>query len=94
MVTDVDDGTGPVEDLPEASKAGVFDVARDKDGKPVADGVDPGATEPPYARTGWAPRIGWPMEKIHESSSLLDHSTWLDGRISDKFYGGMYCYCA
>jgi hypothetical protein len=36
-------------------------------------------------KTGWAPRFGWPAT---EGDSLLQHSTWLEGQIPDKFYGG------
>lgn len=87
----MDDGTGPVEDLPEPSKAGVLDVAVGADGKPLTDGQDPAAKEPPYMRTGWAPKMGWPNNKTFESESLLDHSTWLESRIPDSLYGGMTC---
>lgn len=40
--------------------------------------------------TGWAPRFGWPSETIREGTSLLDHSTWLEGHLPDKFYGDWY----
>lgn len=88
VVTDINDGTGPDEDLPEASTAGVLDVATDADGKPLPPGVDPAATEPPFARTGWAPKMGWPTEKSTEAESLLDHATWIEGRLPDSLYGG------
>lgn len=87
MVTDVDDGTGPDEDLPEPSKEGVLDVARDAQGRPLADGADPEAKEPPYARTGWAPKFGWGPQGA-ETESLLDHTTWLEGRLPNSLYGG------
>ncbi|OAA67505.1 membrane bound C2 domain-containing protein [Cordyceps fumosorosea ARSEF 2679] len=90
VVTDMDDGTGPVEDLPEPSKAGVLDVARDASGKPLGLGADPGAAEPLYMRTGWAPKMGWPSQKTFEAESLLDHSTWLEGRLPDTLYGDWY----
>ncbi|KAF4464668.1 hypothetical protein FALBO_8500 [Fusarium albosuccineum] len=90
IITDVDDGTGPVEDLPEPSKEGVLDVARDKDGKPLADGVDPGSEEAPYSRTGWAPRLGWPSDDLLEQESLLDHGTWVEGKLPDTLYGDWY----
>ena len=38
--------------------------------------------------TGWAPRFGWPSESAKTADSLLDHATWLEGQIPDKFYGG------
>lgn len=84
----MNDGTGPDEDLPEASAAGALDVATDDKGKPLPVGVDPGAKEQPYDRTGWAPKVGWPTEKSTEAESLLDHATWMEGRLSDTLYGG------
>ncbi|KAH7170581.1 C2 domain-containing protein [Dactylonectria macrodidyma] len=90
IITDVDDGTGPVEDLPEPSKDGVLDVARDEDGKPLADGEDPGGEEAPYSRTGWAPKLGWPTDDALEQESLLDHATWVEGQLPDSLYGDWY----
>lgn len=87
IATDVDDGTGPDEDLPEASAAGVLDVAKDADGNKVAD-ADPEAGEPPFARTGWAPKFGAVGEKVEEEESLLDHATWVEGKLPDTLYGG------
>jgi hypothetical protein len=89
IVTDVDDSNAPVAELPPPSKAGVIAVPKDKDGNPITDGQDPEDKEPPYMRTGWAPKMGWPKEDIHESESLLDHSTWLESKLPDKLYGGM-----
>lgn len=80
-------------DLPSPSQAGVVDSdsPKDKDGRPIGNGHAPGDDEPEEImgpKTGWAPRIGWPMESIQEAESLLDHSTWLEGQLPDKFYGG------
>lgn len=88
IITDVDDGTGPDEDLPEPSKDGVLDVARDEQGKPLADGVDPEGDEVPYSRTGWAPRLGWPEDDATAQESLLDHETWVESQLPDTLYGG------
>ncbi|KAK5990308.1 hypothetical protein PT974_08575 [Cladobotryum mycophilum] len=90
IATDVDDGTDPDEDLPEPTKEGVLDVARDQQGKPLADGVDPEAKEIPYSRTGWAPRLGWPEDSALEAESLLDHGTWVEGQLPDHLYGDWY----
>ncbi|KPM40646.1 Uncharacterized protein PYUK71.03c [Neonectria ditissima] len=90
IITDVDDGTGPTEDLPEPTKDGVLEVARDEDGKLLADGEDPGSEEPPYSRTGWAPRLGWPTDEMLEQESLLDHATWVEGQLPDTLYGDWY----
>ncbi|KAG6041774.1 hypothetical protein E4U41_001986 [Claviceps citrina] len=89
IITDVDDGTGPDEELPEPSKAGVLDAARTADGAKDLTGMDPGAAEAPYSRTGWAPKFGWDDDTI-ESESLLDHATWLEGQLPDTLYGDWY----
>ncbi len=89
VATDIDDGSKSAYDLPDASKAGAIEVPKDKDGKPLANGgPDDDETARMGASTGWAPRFGWPLESAHESESLLDHSTWLEGQLSDKLYGG------
>ncbi|PHH90809.1 hypothetical protein CDD83_2608 [Cordyceps sp. RAO-2017] len=90
IITDQDDGTGPDEDLPEPSKAGVLDVAVDADGKRLADGTDPDEEEAPFSRTGWAPRMGWPINSSMEDESLLDHATWVEGKLPDHLYGDWY----
>ena len=54
----------------------------------MADGEDPEAKEIPYSRTGWAPRIGWPSDEVLEAESLLDHGTWVEGKLPDTLYGG------
>lgn len=40
--------------------------------------------------TGWSPQFGWPVESVMEGESLLDHQTFLEGKISDKFFGDWY----
>ena len=87
--TDKDDGSKPAYDLPSPSKSGAVEVKKDADGKAV-DGDDVDERAQMALKTGWAPRIGWPTESVHHSESLLDHSTWLEGQIPDKFYGGMF----
>jgi hypothetical protein len=67
-----------------------LDVARDEQGKPLADGVDPEAEEIPYSRTGWSPRMGWPVDDATEQDSLLDHATWVEGKLPDTLYGGTF----
>ncbi|GKT83557.1 C2 domain-containing protein [Colletotrichum tofieldiae] len=91
IVTDVADSSAPVADLPSPTKEGVIELAKDKDGKPIKTGEDPeGNEEEPYTRTGWAPQFGWPADDVHEGASLLDHSTWLESNLPDKFYGDWY----
>lgn len=88
IVTDQGEVDEPVADLPSPTKAGVLDIPKDKEGKPVEDSADAGAGSDEWEKTGWAPRLGWPYEAPHEAESLLDHSTWLEGHLSDKFFGG------
>ncbi|KAF4984077.1 hypothetical protein FZEAL_656 [Fusarium zealandicum] len=90
IITDVDDGTGPDEDLPEPTKEGALDVARDDKGKILTGGEDPGGDEAPYSRTGWAPRLGWPTDELLEQESMLDHGTWVEGKLPDTLYGDWY----
>ncbi|KAL8343284.1 hypothetical protein RB598_004568 [Gaeumannomyces tritici] len=95
IATDIDDGSKPVYDLPSPSRAGVLDSPKDKDGHSIENGHAPGdgdgePEEVMGPKTGWAPRIGWPMESIQEAESLLDHSTWLEGQLPDKLYGDWY----
>lgn len=87
LVTDRDDGSKPDYDLPVDDKAGAVEVAKDSDGKNTLDGkTDDAPVMGP--QTGWAPQFGWPTESVMEGESLLDHQTWLEGKVPDKFYGG------
>ncbi|PFH58476.1 hypothetical protein XA68_13618 [Ophiocordyceps unilateralis] len=90
IITDQDDGAGPDEDLPEPSKAGALDVATSADGKHLIDGADPFAAEEPFSRTGWSPQMGWPASSPMEGDSLLDHATWVEGKLPDSLYGDWY----
>ncbi|KAG9249995.1 C2 domain-containing protein [Emericellopsis atlantica] len=72
---------------------GAIDVAKDASGNKVAE-VDPEASEPPFSRTGWAPKFGAIGEKITDGESLLDHATWVEGRLPDHLYGDWYHNCA
>ncbi|KAM0250555.1 hypothetical protein ACHAQJ_008565 [Trichoderma viride] len=89
IATDVDDGTGPDEELPEPTKDGVLEVGKDEQGKQLANG-DSEAAEVPYSRTGWAPRMGWPVDSALEAESMLDHTTWVESQLPDHLYGDWY----
>lgn len=39
-------------------------------------------------RVGWAPRFGNGDPKDDEDETLLDHQTFLEGKLDDKFFGG------
>ncbi|KAH7375943.1 tricalbin-1 [Plectosphaerella cucumerina] len=89
IVTDVG-GDDPTADLPEPTKAGVIELKKDEEGNVISDPDAADDAEKPFERTGWAPRFGWPTEGAKEAESLLDHSTWLEDRVPDKFYGDWY----
>lgn len=87
-MTDRDDGSKPDYDLPEDSKAGVIEAPKTADGVAIENGKAVNGVEMGPEMTGWAPRFGWPVESVMEGESLLDHQTWLEGQIPDKYYGG------
>ncbi|CAK7205058.1 Tricalbin-2 [Sporothrix eucalyptigena] len=89
IATDIDDGSAPAYDLPSPSKAGAIAVVPKSD-QPDANGTADKEGGMGPDTTGWAPRFGWPVESISEAPSLLDHSTWLEGHLADKFYGDWY----
>lgn len=39
-------------------------------------------------KVGWNQRFGWPVENVLDGDTMLDHSTWLEGKIPDAFFGG------
>ena len=44
-----------------------------------------------YTKTGWAPRFGQGSITEEEAAeSLLDHQTFLEGKLDDKFFGDWY----
>lgn len=93
LVTDADTASGPPDyDLPPASKAGVVPTPP---GSPTAAKANGHAVEldeqARWERVGWAPQFGMPGSfDDKEESTLLDHQTWLEERIDDKFYGDWY----
>lgn len=41
-------------------------------------------------RTGWAPQfVQVPTEEEKAEGTLLDHQDFLEGKLDDKFFGGM-----
>ncbi|KAG4031408.1 hypothetical protein MFRU_009g01820 [Monilinia fructicola] len=95
VATDIDDGSPGAYDLPPPSTAGAL-AAPAKDGKQSGQSAATGYVDEDedarwIERAGWAPRFGTgdSGESI-EGESLLDHQTWIEGRIEDKFYGDWY----
>ncbi|KAK5013480.1 Tricalbin-2, partial [Cryomyces antarcticus] len=84
-----DDGRTAGYDLPPPTTAGALPPPTSTTpGEPHAHNAL--VADDKYARVGWAPRFGNPGEKEDDGSTLLDHQTWLEGKLEDKFYGGLY----
>ncbi|KAK6948278.1 hypothetical protein Daesc_010042 [Daldinia eschscholtzii] len=90
IATDVDDGTKANYDLPSPTKDGAMEIVRDKDGRPIMDGNTAEEEEDLAAKVGWTQRFGWPVDSVMEGESLLDHSTWLEERLPDQYFGEWY----
>lgn len=84
-----DEGTGPKYDLPSPTPAGV--IATDsKAGSthsrhPSLDEDSRWARD----RTGWGPRFGHGDPEDDEGPTFLDHQTFLESKLDDKWFGGM-----
>ncbi|KAI1333108.1 C2 domain-containing protein [Xylariaceae sp. FL0255] len=86
LATDVDDGTNQATyDLPEPSKVGVVHFADENDEQKKAQ-----EEEDLAAKVGWTQRFGWPVDSVTSGDSMLDHSTWLEGKIPDHLFGDWY----
>jgi hypothetical protein len=96
VVTDIDDGKPSAYDLPTPTTDGAIPVTptKDKDGKPLPNGVNGVVAEDENARwierTGWAPRFGNGAESVEGEPTLADHQTWVEGKLEDKFFGGKF----
>jgi hypothetical protein len=84
-----DDGTPDQYDLPPPTAEGAISS---ENGAAVADGaisVDEQAQW--IEKVGWAPRFGQgSITEAEAAESLLDHQTFLEGKLDDKFYGGKF----
>lgn len=90
IVTDMDGGAKADVELPSPSKDGAVQVAKSEGGKTLANGkAAEEEEEEDWGKTGWAPRFGWPNESAHEGESMLDHTTWAESQLPEKFFGGM-----
>jgi hypothetical protein len=93
--TDIDDGKPGAYDLPPPSTAGAIAAPpKTANGKPVPEGANGNTIaadeyERWVERTGWAPRFGDGSESIEGEESPADHQTWVEGKLDDKFFGGM-----
>ncbi|SMR43530.1 unnamed protein product [Zymoseptoria tritici ST99CH_3D1] len=88
LATDADDGPDAGYDLPPPSKKGaISDAAKPEDDKDTAHAAQQEGED--WAKVGWAPRFGNPSDK-DEGGTMLDHQTFLEGKLDDKFFGDWY----
>ncbi|KAI0483349.1 C2 domain-containing protein [Xylariaceae sp. FL0804] len=91
IATDRDDeGAKAAYDLPSPSKANVVEPEQDSEGHVIADGHGVEEDEDLAAKVGWTQQFGWPVDSVTSADSLLDHTTWVEGKIPDKFFGDWY----
>lgn len=93
LVSDADESnTAPKYDLPTPTKAGAIDLPPDHHQQELNGHAPELDSDARWQRVGWAPRFGMPgsEHKDQDEGTLIDHQTWLEGRIEDKFYGDWY----
>lgn len=55
----------------------------------TANGAPPDGEQDQWSKVGWAPRFGsGETEEDKDASNLLDHQTYLEGKVDEKFFGG------
>lgn len=81
------EGAPENKDLPPASSP---DEIKKEDAGDAAAGKEQMTDDQRWARdrTGWAPRFM--IENTEDEGTLLDHQTLLEGKLSDKFFGGTW----
>ncbi|KAK3059961.1 hypothetical protein LTS18_009648, partial [Coniosporium uncinatum] len=92
LASDIDDGTPSQYDLPEPTKAGAIATTRKRTdtNTSIPNGL-PKDDQEQWDRVGWAPRFGPGKEaKEDDGTTMLDHQTWLEGQLEDKWYGDWY----
>jgi hypothetical protein len=65
-------------------------ITTSENGTKTANGHMSPAEEAQWVeKAGWAPRFGQGDSISSEAADGLDHQTWLEGKLEDKFFGGM-----
>ncbi|KAA6415895.1 MAG: putative transmembrane [Lasallia pustulata] len=93
IATDIDDGTAEKYDLPSPNKErALAPPSPQSDDKPAAtNGHVPEDEDAKWKHFGWAPRIGpGSFTEADANESLLDHQTWVESKLGEKFYGDWY----
>ena len=81
---------GPQYDLPSPTKAGAVGLAKSANGSEHSRSNSVLNEDSRWARdrTGWGPRFGYGDPADDEGTTLLEHQTWLEGKLEDKWFGG------
>ncbi|KAI9680981.1 MAG: hypothetical protein M1829_001061 [Trizodia sp. TS-e1964] len=92
LATDINNGAPDQYELPPPSKAGAISATKSqKENDLMANGVIPEDENARWVeRTGWAPRFGQGVVPEGDGETMLDHETWLESRLEDKFFGDWY----
>ncbi|KAL8942831.1 MAG: hypothetical protein Q9216_001446 [Gyalolechia sp. 2 TL-2023] len=93
VVTDIDDGTPDQYELPTPSKGGALPASPTTPTKSTpANGHLHQDDKARYEdRVGWAPRFGQgSITEAEAEESPLDHQTWVESKLDDKFFGDWY----
>jgi Ca2+-dependent lipid-binding protein len=93
IATDIDDGKPDDYDLPPPTAAGAIALTNGVVGQTsTANRIAPEQERWAADKTGWAPRFGDGMTATEreDTSTLLDHQTFLEGRLDEKFFGDWY----
>lgn len=64
-------------------------TAKEEENTSLANGELTEAQRWARNRTGWAPQFAKPDSPADEEETLLDHRTFLEDKLSDKFFGGL-----
>ncbi|KAL8923082.1 MAG: hypothetical protein Q9172_003292 [Xanthocarpia lactea] len=93
VVTDIGDGTPDQYELPAPSTGGAIPPSPTTDNNPAqANGHIHQDDKSRYEdRVGWAPRFGQgSITEAEAEESPLDHQTWVESKLDDKFFGDWY----
>lgn len=84
-----DDGKPDQYDLPPPQSAAAAQSANASAEKTSLQNGAPPEEEDQWSKLGWAPRFGsGETEEDKTEVSLLDHQTFLEGKLDEKFFGG------
>jgi Ca2+-dependent lipid-binding protein len=84
LVTDQDDGPDAGYDLPTPSRSGALVTSPTE----ISPSEAKKEQDAEYANVGWAPRFGHP--EAEPEANMLDHQTFLESKVSEKFFGDWY----